>query len=203
MQLKAKEILQFPASKWYYYVQDFAVDEEGTMLAALLPDGVYFLPLKYRPGRCVLTCRDLDLAGYCSVWWLPQHRYWAFGSSSGDLKICSMLTRSRTAVECSVIYHRHHHAETITMLREIDETEMLCSCSLDGTVKLLSLNSLKVSVFDEMEGRANEGKGNRGYLGFDYNNEFGRLVMLYGFNTAISLHSLDLSLTKTAAGRYC
>jgi len=34
------------------------------------------------------------------------------------------------------------------MLREISEPDMLCSCSLDGTVKLLSLNSLKVSVFD-------------------------------------------------------
>ena len=59
MDFSVKETLQFPASKWYYYLQDFAVDVEGMMLAALLPDGAHFLPLKYRPGRCVLPCRDL------------------------------------------------------------------------------------------------------------------------------------------------
>lgn len=120
------------------------------MLAALLPDGAYFLPLKYRPGRSVLSCPNLELNNYSSVWWLPRYRYWAFGNSSGELKICSVISRSRSALECNTIYHRRHHTELITMLREIDEPELLCSCSLDGTVKLLSLNSLTICVFDEM-----------------------------------------------------
>jgi len=90
-------------------VQDFAVDEEGMMVAVLLPDGAYFLPLKYRPGRCVLPCRDVELLNFSSVWWLPEHRYWAFGSSTGELKVCSVLNRSRSVIECNVIYQKRQH----------------------------------------------------------------------------------------------
>lgn len=47
-----------------------------------------------------------------------------------------------------------------------------------------------------------DSRAKRGYLGFDYSNEFGRIVLLYGFSNTITLHSFDLSLTKGLAGRY-
>jgi hypothetical protein len=59
------------------------------------------------------------------------------------------------------------------MLKEIDDPEMLCSCSLDGTVKLLSLNSLRICLLDDASERKNsvlDSRNKKAYLGFDYSN---------------------------------
>lgn len=91
------------------------------------------------------------------------------------------------------------------MLKEISEPELICTCSLDGTVKLLSLNSLRVCEFDDVPDRKNsviDSRQKKGYLGFDFSSEFGRYVLLYGFSNTICLYCLDVSLTKGYAGKY-
>ena len=175
-------------------------------ITVLMPDGAHFTSIKNKPiARSLLHCKDVDVEGYTNVWFLPESRYWAFGSGQGDLKIYSVRYKSRTVLESSSIYSHRHHTQVITMLKEIPSSDLVCSCSLDGTVKLIMLNSMRVCEFDDVHDRKSsviDAKNKKGYLGFDFSNEFGRYVLLYGFNNHISVYCLDISLTKGYIGRY-
>lgn len=82
--------------------------------------------------------------------YLPLHKYWAFLSKNGDLRLSTASYRSRTSLEYNTVIYLKQHESLITDIVEIEEPSYLATSSMDGNVKFYSVHLKKNVVLEHI-----------------------------------------------------
>lgn len=166
------DYLQLTAESSHSFILDFDFDKENMVFCALFEGSARFCNLKVQGN--VKTCNECEpkrLSTYHKVQYLPLHKYWAFLSKTGELRLASAVYRSRTLLDYTTVLVLRQHEALVTDIAEVEEPLYIATSSMDGNVKFYSVY-LKKTVLLESGGEkglsAVNGRHKKGVLGIDY-----------------------------------
>ena len=104
------DYLELKGESVHSAIIDFSLDKNDLVLGALFEGAIRYCNLKVMGN--VKTCNECEakkMAYYHKAEYLPLHKYWAFVSKGGDLKLCTASYRSRTAIDFAVVATMRQH----------------------------------------------------------------------------------------------
>ena len=114
------DYLQLNSDSHNSFIVDFAFDKENNVFGAIFESSARFCNLKVLGN--VKTCNECEikrLSNYHKVEYLQLHRYWAFLSKSGEVRLSTATYRSRTMLDYTAVHVMKQHEALITDIVEV------------------------------------------------------------------------------------
>ena len=131
------------------------------------------------------------------IWWLKNHQRWVITGADHNIR---SFRWNRDYQELENIKDLDYnlikaHSKEITDILEIEIPSLVCSCSLDGKIKLWDMMDQKLQTeYVDQNSR-------RGIRGLSYNHDFGGNLLSYGFDHYINVWCPEISLTRSFIGK--